>query len=143
MAPYLAEVRPRWSDMDAFGHVNHANLVTLLEDARIELLFTAAKRAGITGMARGSVVARVVVDYHTPLVFDGSAVRVEMAVREARAASFLIDYTVRAGLSEVEPIVATAETLIVPYDLVAARPRRLTSTEQAFLRSWDGQVRHG
>ena len=39
---FVAEVRPRWSDMDAYGHVNHANTVTLLEEARVELLFSEA-----------------------------------------------------------------------------------------------------
>ena len=32
MAVYVAEVSPRWSDIDAYGHINHANTVTLLEE---------------------------------------------------------------------------------------------------------------
>ena len=36
---FHAEVVVRWSDMDAFQHINHARMVTLLEEARIPWLF--------------------------------------------------------------------------------------------------------
>lgn len=138
---FVAEVRPRWSDMDVFGHVNHANTVTLLEEARVDLLFGEGSRHGAASMAKGMVVARLVVDYHTPLVVDGSCVRVEIAVRELRAASFTLDYTIHSGRRESDAVVATAETLLVPYDRDAARPRRLTDAERDFLAGYRAGVR--
>ncbi|MGH8967810.1 MAG: acyl-CoA thioesterase, partial [Actinomycetes bacterium] len=42
MGSYVTKVLPRWSDMDVYGHVNHARTVTLLEEARIQLLFAEA-----------------------------------------------------------------------------------------------------
>ena len=130
---YVAEVAIRWSDMDAYGHVNHARTVTLLEEARASLLFQEAGRRGLGGMADGMVVARVVVDYHAPVVYSTGPLQVTMSVRDLRAASFVIDYTAHAG---TEASVATAETLMVPYDVVAGRPRRLNDSERAFLREW-------
>src|ERR1700742_2409032 len=103
---YVAEVRPRWSDMDVFGHVNHANTVTLLEEARVELLFGGGARPGGARMAGVMVVARLVVDYHSPLVVDGSNVRIEIAVRELRAASFTLDYTVYNGRKSSDAVAA-------------------------------------
>jgi len=93
---FVAEIRPRWSDMDAFGHVNHANTVTLLEEARVDLLFVEATRHGAAGMAEGVVVARLVDD----------------------------------------PVVATAETMLVPFDVQAGRPRRLSEQERDFLAAF-------
>jgi acyl-CoA thioester hydrolase len=122
--------------MDAYGHVNHANTVTLLEEARIDLLFVEASRHDAAGIANGVVVARLVVDYHAPLLATGSTVRVEVSVREMRPASFTLAYTVHSGLSADDPVVATAETMLVPYDLKAARPRRLSETERDFLAAW-------
>lgn len=122
--------------MDAFGHVNHASMVTLLEEARIELLFGEAARHGVTGMARGMVVARLAVDYTRQLVVDGGRVRVEISVRELRAASFTMDYTVSSGRNSDMHVVATAETLLVPYNLDGEHPRRLTETERDFLAGW-------
>jgi acyl-CoA thioester hydrolase len=138
---FVAEVRPRWSDMDAFGHVNHANTVTLIEEARADMLFGEAGRQGAATMADGMVVARLVVDYHSPLIVDGTSVRVEVSVRELRAASFTLDYKLHNGRRESDAVVATAETLMVPYDLEAARPRRLTDAERDFLAGYRAGVR--
>lgn len=135
MGVFIAEVRPRWSDMDAYGHVNHANTVTLLEEARVALLFTEAARQGADGMARGVVVARLVVDYFMPLVADGTPVRVAMSVREMRHAAFTIDYQVHSGQSE-DQVAVTAQTLLVPYDTESGRPRRLTESERDFLAAY-------
>ncbi|MCT2586873.1 acyl-CoA thioesterase [Actinophytocola gossypii] len=137
MGLFMAQVRPRWSDMDVYGHVNHANTVTLLEEARIALLFgEAARHAGAEGIARGVVVARIVVDYHAPLVADGGSVRIALSVREMRHASFTMDYEVHSGPSEDDPVAVTAETMLVPYDLANGRPRRMSDAEKDFLAAW-------
>ncbi|MFI9006593.1 acyl-CoA thioesterase [Actinosynnema sp. NPDC053489] len=136
MGVFVTGVRPRWSDMDVYGHVNHANTVTLLEEARIDLLFTEAARHGLAEMSRGVVVARLVVDYLAPLVFTGDEILVEMSVRELKSASFTLDYTVRGSRQEGSAVVATAETLMVPYNLAAGRPRRLLEAERDFLAGW-------
>jgi acyl-CoA thioester hydrolase len=127
--------------MDVFGHVNHAHMVTLLEEARVDLLFGEGRRLGAAALAEGMVVARLVVDYHTPLVADGSSARVEIGVRELRAASFTLDYVVHSGRKSSDAVVATAETLMVPYDLTAARPRRLTDVERDFLAGFRAGAR--
>lgn len=121
--------------MDAYGHVNHANTVTLLEEARLELLFTEAERQGAESMARGVVVAKLVVDYLIPLVADGNPVRVSMSVREMRHAAFTLDYKVHIGSLEDMPSV-TAQTMLVPYDTANGRPRRLTEGERDFLAAY-------
>jgi acyl-CoA thioester hydrolase len=122
--------------MDPFGHVNHANTVTLLEEARIEMLFVEGARQGAQTMAGGMVVARLVVDYHVPLIANGTGVRVEISVRTLKAASFTLDYVVHSGRSAGDAVVATAETLIVPYNLESGRPRRLTEAERDFLAGY-------
>jgi acyl-CoA thioester hydrolase len=136
---FAAQVRPRWSDMDAFGHINHANTVTLLEEARIALLFGEGVRRGADDMARGIVVVRLTVDYQAPLVFSGEPLCVEISVRELRSASFTLDYIVHSGPSLTAPVAVTAETLLVPYNTTMARPRRLTDTERDFLAGWRAQ----
>jgi acyl-CoA thioester hydrolase len=134
---FIAEVRPRWSDMDVYGHVNHANTVTLIEEARIALLFgEAARHAGAESIAKGVVVARIVVDYHAPLVAGGNPFRVALSVREMRHAAFTMDYEVHSGPSASDSVAVTAETLLVPYDLDSGRPRRMSEAEKDFLAAW-------
>jgi acyl-CoA thioester hydrolase len=131
---FAVEVAVRWSDMDAYGHVNHARTVTLLEEARIELFHNEMPRHGLKRITDGIVVARLAVDYVAPVVFDGTPIRIELWVTEVKAASFTLSYAVRARADD--KVVATAETLMVPYDVAAGRPRRLSRQEREFLALW-------
>lgn len=141
---FEVEVAVRWSDMDAYGHVNHARTVTLIEEARVKLLFTEMSRHGLDQFVGGLLVARLAVDYVAPLVHDGRPVVVRMWVTEVRAASFVLRYSV---LRRDGRVVATAQTTMVPYDLAGTRPRRLTHAEREFLARWtidgDGVVADG
>jgi acyl-CoA thioester hydrolase len=37
-AGFVAPVPVRWSDIDMYQHINHATMVTLLEEARVPFL---------------------------------------------------------------------------------------------------------
>ncbi|MFC5287417.1 acyl-CoA thioesterase [Actinokineospora guangxiensis] len=136
MGVFVTEVRPRWSDMDSYGHVNHANTVTLLEEARVDLLFHEAELRGAEDLARGVVVASLTVDYHAPLYANGRALRITVSVREIRAAYFILDYSIHSGPSQDDVVAVTARTTLAPFDLAAGKPRRITDAERDFLAAW-------
>jgi acyl-CoA thioester hydrolase len=131
---FAVEVAVRWSDMDAYGHVNHARTVTLLEEARTELLFNEMPRRGMGHIDGGIVVTKLSVEYLWPLVYDGEPVLVEAWVADVKAASFVLRYAMRGRL---DPRVLTrAETTMVPYNLISTKPRRLSPVERDFLTLW-------
>ncbi|MFC5995207.1 acyl-CoA thioesterase [Pseudonocardia hispaniensis] len=136
MARYVARVPLRWTDQDSFHHVNHARAVTLLEEARIGLLFDEASAAGVTGFAAGVVVAGLEVDYRRQIPYRSHALRVCMWVHQVRAASFLIDYELHDGPDESDAVAVGARTRMALFDLAAQRPRRITAEERAFLDRW-------
>ena len=135
-------VQLRWSDPDSYGHVNHARVVTLLEDARTALLFDAATRAGVAAFEAGLLVAALEVSYRRPIPWTPAGVRVEMIAQDVKAASFIVAYrlllpagtdgTDGTGWDAAKPAV-TATTQLVPYDMASERPRRLTAEERSFL----------
>lgn len=131
---FAVEVPIRWSDMDAYGHVNHARMVTLLEEARTELFYNEMPRRGLDRITDGIVVSKLSVDYLQPVVFNGEPIRVELWVTEVRAASFVLRYAVRGRFDP--RVLAIAETTMVPYDVRVERPRRLTADEREFLAMW-------
>jgi acyl-CoA thioester hydrolase len=132
---FAAEVPVRWSDMDAYGHVNHARVVTLLEAARVELFHSEMLRRGLKPATdEGLVVSSLAVDYLAPIVFDGSPLRIELWVAEVRAASFLLRYEIR-GFHEPRVLVK-AQTRMVPYDLEGSRLRRIGAEDREFLALW-------
>ena len=57
--PFHHEIKTRWKDMDSFGHVNNANYVTYIEDARI-IFF---KRWNINTHEKSLIVASMTIDY--------------------------------------------------------------------------------
>lgn len=121
--------------MDAFQHINHARMVTLLEEARIPWLFEDS-RPTVT-LRDGAVIADLHVRYRGQLRHDDSPLDVFMWVEKVRAVDFTIAYEVRprgAHLSVPPSIVAS--TQIAAFDIDTQRLRRLSVPEREYLESW-------
>ncbi|MGA5702308.1 acyl-CoA thioesterase [Peterkaempfera bronchialis] len=142
MARHIYACPLRWSDMDAFGHVNNVVFLRYLEEARIDFMFTQAAEAGAGEFAGGSVVARHEIDYLKPLIHRPEPVTVETWVTRLTAASLTVSYEIKdigSGEEADETVYVRASTVVVPYDLAAGRPRRISPVERAFLsRFLDG-----
>ncbi|THV39439.1 acyl-CoA thioesterase [Glycomyces buryatensis] len=131
MGRFNTDVALRWSDMDAFGHVNNNKFMVLLEEARVAMMFTQATDAGIPGFREGIVVARHEVDFLLPVVVPADA-RVELWVDRIGNSSFTFAYELFAD----DKLALRAKTVMVPYDVAEQRPRRVTEQERAFLEQW-------
>ncbi|GAA1030842.1 thioesterase family protein [Amycolatopsis albidoflavus] len=121
--------------MDVYGHVNHANVVTLLEEARVPVLFGEAERAGLHELPKGVVVVKLAVHYRAPIVATpGRTVRVEITLAELKASTVTLGYVVRTGPDAADPVAVTAETVLAPYNTAELRPRRFSDEESEFLK---------
>jgi acyl-CoA thioester hydrolase len=131
MARHRFHCSLRWSDMDAFGHVNNTRFFTYLEEARVDLLFVhAGEEVARERLSSGIVVARHEIDYKAPLVFRPEPVPIDVWVSRLGNSSFTVRYEVH---DEGGPVYAEAATVLVPYDVAAERPRRLSDEERAAL----------
>jgi len=128
---YVTQVRVRWSDLDAFRHVNNAKTVTLLEEARVDWLFGEASRHGVDRLTDGIVVAQLEINYLRPIGFD-LPVSVSMGLTKLGTASMTVDYV----LSAAGATAVTASAVLVPVDSVTFKPRRLDERERAFLTQY-------
>ncbi|MGI5468814.1 acyl-CoA thioesterase [Streptomyces sp. CA-132043] len=128
----------RWADMDAFGHVNNVVFLRYLEEARIDFMFRLAPGDGSPSFSGGSVVARHEIDYVRPLVHRHAPVTIESWVTRISAASLTIQYEIKdaATPEQGETVYVRASTVVVPYDLEAGRPRRITAEEKSFLQEY-------
>lgn len=131
MARYTYLCVPRWSDMDVYGHVNNARFLTLYEEARVAMMFTGARKTGLTSLEEGVVIARHEIDYLRPVDY-GDAVRIEMWLVEIRPSRFVVAYE----LFDDDVVASRARSVCVPFDLAAGRPRRLSDAEREFLTPW-------
>lgn len=119
----------RWSDMDAYQHVNNVAFLGYFEMARVDLFFDHPTHDEKTGLRRGIVVASHEIAYKRSVVYDAEPLRVEVWVSDVRAASFRCHYE----LFDHGTLAVTGSTLLVPVDFALNRPRRLTPEEKDFL----------
>lgn len=125
----------RWSDQDLNHHVNHARIVTLLEEARIPWLFTPGLPTETLG--HGAVMTDIAVQYRGQVMHAPGPVRVRMWVTELRAAYFRSAYELRNADTPVDrPAEVTSQCTIAAFDLGTQRPRRLPKVERDYLRTF-------
>jgi acyl-CoA thioester hydrolase len=122
----------RWSDMDAYGHVNNVVFLGYFEMARVDLFFERASLEERTGLRRGTVVAEHQIRYKLPVVYSADPLDVQIWVSDVRAAAFTCHYEVY----DHGKLAVTGSTLLVPYDFSIARPRRIAPEEREFLLRW-------
>jgi acyl-CoA thioester hydrolase len=121
----------RWSDLDAYGHVNNARFLTLYEEARVALMFIEAGKAGVTSFEQGVVISRHEIDYMRPVDYT-DPVHIELWIAEIRPSRFTVAYELFDG----GLVASRARSVCVPFDLAGGRPRRLSDAERAFLTPW-------
>lgn len=135
--PYTVAVPLRWSDMDAYGHVNNVQFLRLMEDARIKA-FQEWFGPRNNLLSSGCVVARSEIEYLTPLSFQHDGVAVDVWVSRIGGATFDLGYEIRDPPEVGHRLYAQAETTMVWYDFDGHAPRRGTPAERAVLEAVGG-----
>ena len=133
----------RWSDMDAYGHVNNVQFLRLLEDARV-LAFHGHDPEDADGdlLSSGLIVARHEIDYLTPLSFRPEPVAIDLWVSSVGGAHLEMDYEVLDDTGPDPVVYARAQSTMVAYTLDTGRPRRFTPSERELLQDWwDAPIR--
>jgi acyl-CoA thioester hydrolase len=144
---YHARVTVRWSDMDAFHHINHARMVTLLEEARIEWLLSTgvepaerpdkARDEANESLIKSALIANVNISYKKPLRHSDSPLDITLWFEKVRSVDFTIGYEVRAaGAAEGSPPAVVATTQMAMVDVGSESLRRITADEKAYLARW-------
>lgn len=130
-AGFVASVPVRWSDIDMYQHVNHATMVTLLEEARVPFL-TPAFAVDITAV--GLLIAEVKVGYKGQLRLADSPLQVTMWVSRLRAVDFTIGYEVRSVHAEPDSKPAViAESQLAAFSIDEQKLVRLAPHHREYL----------
>ena len=128
---HRVQVPMRWSDMDAYQHINNVSFLGYFETARVDLFFDQPTHDEETGLRRGIVVAEHTVQYKRSVAYDAQPLDVDIWVSGIRAAAFTCHYE----LFDHGALAVTGTTLLVPFDFAIERPRRLTPAEKTFLHA--------
>ena len=131
---FVTGVRVRWSDIDMYQHVNHATMVTILEEARVD--FLQEPFAGDIATI-GLLIHEVRVLYKGQLRLVDSPLQVTMWTKRLRAVDFTLGYEVRSvqDAPDSRPAVI-AETQLAAVHIEEQRLVRLSPAHRDYLQRW-------
>lgn len=129
-------VRLRWSDIDAYRHVNNARMLGILEECRIAAFWapmpgdqvdaSATSLAIGPGSGTNTLIARQEIEYLAPVPYSLEPLQVQLWVSRIGGASIDVCYEVPGP----DGPGARATTTIVLVDEGTGRPRRVTDDER-------------
>ena len=131
---FTAPVHVRWSDIDMYQHINHATMVTLLEEARIPFL---REPFGDEITTIGLLIAEVKIVYKGQLRLVDSPLQVTMWSKRVRAVDFTMGYEVRSvGAPPDSKPAVIAETQLAAVHIEEQRLQRLSERQRQYLQRW-------
>ena len=131
---FTAGVHVRWSDIDTYQHINHATMVTLLEEARVDFLREPFAE-DITTI--GLLIHEVRVLYKDQLRLVDSPLQVTVWTKRLRAVDFTLGYEVRSvGADPGSRPAVIAETQLAAVHIEEQRLVRLSPTHREYLQRW-------
>ena len=125
----------RFADTDAFGHVNNAVFATYAELARIRYLLDVL-RAGATFDELPLILARLAIDFRSPILFDQEVVVASRVERIGRS-SFTMRHEMTAGPDG--RVVAEVDSVLVTYDYANTRPMPVPDAWRARFGEHEGR----
>jgi acyl-CoA thioester hydrolase len=133
----------RWSDIDAYAHVNNVAMLGLLEEARIEGFWIMGEGAVGDGQNRSpvldfrpgagtlSLIVHQQVEYLLAIPYQRRPLDVEMWIGRLGGSSLQFCYEVYSPVGQEPRLLYTrAETTLVLADATDSRPRRLAPSER-------------
>ncbi|MGT2426724.1 acyl-CoA thioesterase [Amnibacterium kyonggiense] len=154
-------IRLRWSDIDAYAHVNNAAMLGLLEEVRIQAFWAVPTGApdasppgdagpdggraagggdhggpavldGRPGAATLSLIAHQEIEYLRPIPYGRQPLDCEVWIARLGGASLDVHYEVFSPRGEEPRVLTTrAASTLVLVDAATQRPRRISDAERA------------
>jgi acyl-CoA thioester hydrolase len=118
------QVEIRWSDVDAYMHVNNAVYATYLEECRDEWVDQTLSGVGDTW---DYVLARVAIDFRRELRIEDEEVVVSCRLERIGNSSIVLREEIRTRDGELS---AESEAVLVARDRTLGRSRPLTEAER-------------
>jgi acyl-CoA thioester hydrolase len=132
----------RWSDFDAYAHVNNAEMLRLLEEARIQAFWRpdeGAEPGAATAILDArpgaefiALIARQEVEYLAPIPYMRAPLDIEMWIGRIGGASLEVCYEVFSPAGVRPRVLFTkAATTLVMVTAANGRPERITDDFRA------------
>ena len=134
----------RWSDFDAYAHVNNAEMFRLLEEARIQAFWSpdagtdpdgapaTAVLDGRPGAETMTLIARQEIEYLLPIPYMRAPLDIELWIGRIGGASLEICYELYSPVGVVpRQLFTRAATTLVLVTSATGRPKRISEELRA------------
>jgi acyl-CoA thioester hydrolase len=132
----------RWSDFDAYAHVNNAEMLRLLEEARIQAFWRpdeGSDGGAVTavldarpGAETISLIARQEIEYLAPIPYMRAPIDIEMWIGRIGGASLEICYELFSPVGVAPRVLFTrAATTLVMVTAATGKPQRISDELRA------------
>ncbi|MDP1788759.1 MAG: thioesterase family protein [Rhodoglobus sp.] len=136
------EIPLRWSDFDAYAHVNNAEMLRILEEARIQAFWrpdegsdpgqVTAILDARPGAESISLIARQEIEYLAPIPYMRAPIDIEMWIGRIGGASLEICYELYSPAGVIPRVLFTkAATTLVMVTAATGKPQRITDSLRA------------
>jgi len=138
----------RWSDFDAYAHVNNAEMLRLLEEARIQAFWRPDEGTGPgadtaimdarPGAEALALIARQEIEYLAPIPYMRAPIDIEMWIGRIGGASLEICYELYSPVGVIpRQLFTKAATTLVMVTAATGKPRRI---EQDLRDAWSPYI---
>lgn len=150
-----APVGIRFSDLDAYGHVNNVATLRFFEEARVQVfwsgdafhdgaaaeeLLPTAVLADKPGEGTLTVLAHQEIEYLESIPYLRAPLDIQLWFGRLGGASLQIFYEVHSPRSSAADVLyARAETTLVLVDAATMKPRRISAEERAAWQPYTGE----
>ena len=132
----------RWSDFDAYAHVNNAEMLRLLEEARIQAFWRPDAGAAPSsetavldarpGAETISLIARQEIEYVAPIPYMRAPIDIELWFGRIGGASAEVNYELYSPVGVTPRTLFTrAATTLVMVTAATGRPQRISAALRA------------
>lgn len=111
---HKTSVQVRFKDIDALGHVNNANHLSYIENARVAY-FKDVVGSNINWASTGIILAKVTVEYRKPILLNDNVV-VYTGVSRIGTKSFTVVNKIMREIDGSEELLAETEAVMVCFD---------------------------
>ena len=126
----------RFVDIDAFGHVNNANYLTYIENARVSY-FNQVVDWQYDWSKKGIILAKAEVDFIIPINFNDD---ISIYTRCSRLGnkSFDLEYRIVKLINQKEQLMADGITVMVAFDYDAKKSIEIPVEWKEAIRKYEG-----
>jgi acyl-CoA thioester hydrolase len=132
-ARHVYPLRVRWSDVDAYRHVNNVKYIEYFQEARVRYQMQMHQKGDDFG---SFVIARMDVDYRRPIMFRPEPYDVQSWISDVGRRSFVVAAEIRDPLSGDHgqgELLSSSRVVAVGFDPEAQRSVEFTADHRARL----------